>query len=263
MKKSSKYLVSLVVPVYNQEKTIKKDILNISKTMEKLRHNYEIIVVIDGTEDRSLQEVKKIRSKKLTIISYERNQGKGNAVRHGMARAKGDIVAFLDAGMDINPNGISLLLEHFEWYMADIVVGSKLHPASRVNYPLQRKILSWGYRNFVRALFGLSIKDTQVGLKFFRRQVVEDVLPRLLVKTYAFDIELLAVAHHLGYKRIYEAPIELDFTGASGISSKSFWRVITHMLWDTVAVFYRLRILRYYDTSNKENWKQLKNPAAI
>jgi hypothetical protein len=107
-------------------------------------------------------------------------------------------------------------------------------------------------------LFGLSIKDTQVGLKFFRREVIEDVLPRLLVKAYAFDIELLAVSYYLGYKRIYEAPIELDFTGISGISSKSFWKVITHMLWDTMAVFYRLRILRYYDTTNKKNWKYAK-----
>lgn len=259
MEKKNRSVISIIVPVYNQEKTVREDIKNILKTMSKIRHSYEVIAVVDGAEDNSLQELRKISSKNLQVFGYSQNQGKGNAVRYGMARSKGDIVAFIDSGMDINPNGISLLLEHFEWYKADIVVGSKLHPASRVSYPLQRRVLSWGYRNFVRVLFGLTIKDTQVGLKLFSREIVQDVLPRLLVKAYAFDIELLAVSYYLGYKRIYEAPVELDFTGVSGISSKSFWRVILHMLWDTIAVFYRLRILRYYDKVNKKNWKSVES----
>ena len=81
------------------------------------------------------------------------------------------------------------------------------------------------------------------------------MLPRLLVKNYAFDIELLAVAYYLGYKRIYEAPIELDFTGVTSLTTKGFWQTIFLMLWDTVAVFYRLKLLRYYDTGNKRKWR--------
>lgn len=231
--------------------------------MDQLRYNYEIIVVIDGYLDRSMERAKKVRSKKIHVIGYKPNYGKGFAVRFGMAQAKGDIVAFIDSGMDLNPNGISMLLEHFEWYNADIIVGSKLHPVSKVNYPWQRKILSFGYRVIVKLLFGLSIRDTQVGMKFFRRKVLDDVLPRLLVKTYAFDIEMLSVAYRLGYRRIYEAPIELEFTGMSTLASKNFWkmasknfwRTILHMLWDTAAVFYRLKILKYYDDNNKRKWK--------
>jgi hypothetical protein len=131
-------------------------------------------------------------------------------------------------------------------------VGSKLHPVSKVRYPFARLVLSWGYRTLVKILFGLSLRDTQVGIKLFRKKVIRDVLPRLLVKTYAFDIEILAVSYYLGYKRIYEAPIELDFAGMSSITSKSFWQVILHMLWDTLAVFYRLKIRRYYTGKNWE-----------
>lgn len=255
-KKSKQFLLSLIIPVFNQEKTIRKDIKRIMKVMDQLRYKYEIIVVIDGYIDASLKQVKKITSRKLHVIGYKVNKGKGHAVRYGMSKSKGDIIAFIDSGMDLNPNGISMLLEHFEWYKADIIIGSKLHPVSKVEYPLSRKVLSWGYRSIVRLLFGLSVRDTQVGMKFFRRKVLETILPRLLVKTYAFDIEILAVSHHLGFKRIYEAPVEIDFTGMSSITSTNFWRTITHMLWDTAAVFYRLKLMRYYDNSNKHLWKR-------
>lgn len=251
-------LISIIVPAYKQEKTIEENLLRIKKVLDQLRHEYEIIVVVDGYVDKTLENAKKVKSSKIHVTGYKHNHGKGNAVRFGMAKAKGNVIGFIDSGMDINPNGLSLLLEHFEWYNADVVVGSKLHPVSRVNYPLQRKILSVGYRLLVRLLFGLSIRDTQVGIKFYRRKVLEDVLPRLIVKTYAFDVEILAVAYHLGYTRIFEAPVELDFQSVSSISSvysPSFWKVIFLMLMDTLAVFYRLKILGYYDNVNKRKWK--------
>jgi len=171
------------------------------------------------------------------------------------AQKRGGVVAFIDAGSDIKPEGISMILSHFRWYRADIVIGSKRHPVSKVNYPWYRKILSLGYQSLIKILFGLSIRDSQVGLKLFRRQVLEDVLPRLLVKRFAFDIEILAVAHHSGYTRIFEAPVELDFTGVSTITSANFWKSIWSMLWDTLAVFYRLHILHYYDATNKRRWR--------
>lgn len=248
-------LLSIIIPAYKQERTIENDIRRVESVMKQLRHDYEIIVVVDGFVDDTFKNAKKIKSPKIIVTGYQHNHGKGYAVRFGMARAKGSTVAFIDAGMDVNPNGISILLEYLEWHNADIIVGSKLHSASKVNYPTQRKILSFGYRLLVKLLFGLSIRDTQVGMKFFRRKVLEDVLPRLLVKNYAFDIEILAVAYRLGYRRIYEAPVELEFNNSSAITSANFWKIILHMLNDTFAVFYRLKILRYYDDKNKRKWK--------
>ena len=248
-------LLSIIVPAYKQAKTIIQHIEKIAQVMSMLRYDYEIIVVVDGLVDDTFRNAKKIKSPKIIVTGYQHNHGKGYAVRFGMAKAKGSIIAFIDAGMDLNPNGISILLEYFEWYNADIIVGSKLHPESKVNYPTQRKILSLGYRLLVKLLFGLTIKDTQVGMKFFRREVLEDVLPRLLVKDYAFDIEILAVAYRLKYRKIYEAPVELEFKNSSTITSVNFWKVVLHMLNDTFAVFYRLKILRYYDDSNKRKWK--------
>ncbi|MGH7246090.1 MAG: glycosyltransferase [Candidatus Levyibacteriota bacterium] len=255
LKKHKITTVSLIIPAYKQEKTIQKDIKQIKKTMSSIRFNYEIIVVVDGIIDNTFKNAQKLASQNIKIVGYKHNHGKGYAVRYGMANAKGNLIAFLDSGMDINPNGLSLILEDFTWRNADIIIGSKLHRLSKVKYPVQRKILSWGYRMITKSLFGLGVQDTQVGLKVFRRQVLEDVLPRLLVKRYAFDIEMLVVAYNLGYKRIFEAPIEITFSQWSSITSKNFLKLIILMLWDTLAVFYRLKILHYYSNENRRKWR--------
>lgn len=252
-------LISVIVPAYKQAETISWDLKRIKGVLDKLRYPTELICVVDGKIDNTFQRASKFAKKhnNLKVIGYDTNKGKGYAVRFGMAESRGDIIAFVDAGMDLNPNGLSMLLEHFEWYSADIIVGSKRHPVSKVNYPWQRRILSLGYQILVRVLFGLKIRDTQVGMKFFRREVLEKVLPRLLVKAYAFDIEILAVANDLGFRRIYEAPVEikLNFGATSTITSQKFIRTVWEMLINTLAVFYRLHILHYYADTNRRKWR--------
>jgi glycosyltransferase involved in cell wall biosynthesis len=238
--------LSVVIPSYKQEGTIIKDIHSIKKALDSLGNSYEIIVVVDGLVDDTSKKLRKHKFSNLKIISYAQNQGKGHAVRTGMLAARGDIIGFMDAGMDIHTEGFKMLLSHMGWYDADIIVGSKLHPVSQVNYPLYRKILSRGYRLITRVLFGFSVRDTQVGLKFFRKRVVQDVLPRLLVKKYAFDIEILAVSYLLGFHKIYEAPVKIDFKKNS-IDPKNMAKIVFLMLWDTAAVFYRLKIKNYYN----------------
>lgn len=255
----SDHLISIIVPAYRKEKTIKQDLAGIKQITDKLRYQSEIICVIDGMTDKTFENAQEYAksNKNVRVVGYETNKGKGYAVRFGMANSKGDIIAFIDSGMDLNPDGLLMMLEHFEWYKGDIIVGSKRHPASKVHYPWQRKILSFIYQMLVRILFGLKIKDTQVGMKMYKRDLLEKVLPRLLVKQFAFDIEILAVANSLGFKRIYESPVEikLDFGGDSVITSSKFFRTVLLMLMDTLAIFYRLRILRYYSDKNQRKWK--------
>lgn len=243
-------LLSVIVPAYKHERTISEDLINIERSLSVgLKDlDYEIICVVDGADDGTYREAKRHKSPKVKIHSYKHNQGKGYAVRYGMKKARGHLISFLDAGMEISPKSLTMLIAHMEWYDADIIVGSKRHPVSQVNYPLLRHILSIGYHISVKLLFGVSVTDTQSGIKIFRRKVVEKILAKLLVKRYAMDIEMLAVSRHLGFKRIYEAPIEVRFDKRT---SAIRWTTIFHMAWDTLAVFYRLRILRYYDDHSK------------
>ena len=239
-------LISVIIPAYQQASTIVKDLTRIQAVLKQIRYPSEIIVVVDGRLDQTYQRAKTLASSQLKVYLNKIRQGKGFSVRYGMSKAQGDYIAFLDAGMEIDPNGISMLLEHLEWYNADIIVGSKRHLASVVQYPWDRKILSWGYYLLVRLLFGVKIKDTQPGIKIFKRKVLEKILPKLLVKNYAFDIEMLSVARRKGFQRIYEAPIKLKYKFGS-VTNAATLRTIWHMLYDTLAVFYRLKILKYYD----------------
>jgi len=253
--KNKTHFLSVIIPVYKQENTIHQDLINIYNTLKQIRYDYEIIAIVDGVDvDKSYKEIKKLKLKKLKVFGYQTNHGKGYAIRYGMAKTKGDYIAFIDAGMEIDPNGISLILEHMEWYDADIIVASKRHPASRVNYPLDRRIISFGAHLIAKFLLGINVYDTQAGLKIFKRQVLNKVLPRLLVKSYAFDLEILSVANNLNFKKIYEAPIKLNYdfdslTHATGL------KTILNCLIESMAVFYRLRILKYYDDKNKRKWR--------
>src|SRR3989344_9370964 len=148
-------LLSLVVPAYKQEKTIIKDITHLDKALQSLPCKYEIIVVVDGFVDNTYKKLGKIKSSRIKVLGYSENKGKGFAIKLGVEKAKGDTVGFIDAGMDLDPSEISLMLNIMDWKKADIVVGSKLHPDSIVNYPLGRKIISWGGRIIIRTLFKL------------------------------------------------------------------------------------------------------------
>lgn len=247
---------SLIIPVYKQEKVIKKDLEDIVSALDTLKISFEIIAVIDGELDKSRAEAEKVKDKRIHVIGYQTNHGKGYAVRYGFSHATGDIIGFKDAGPDLAASALPVMLTQFQFENADIVVGSKRHPDSKVDYPSYRKVLSWGYQQLTKLLFGLNVTDTQVGMKIYRRKVLEDVLPRLLVKKFAFDIEILAVAYHLGYRKIYEAPVRIDlFSSRSSINWTNILRVIWNMINDTLAVFYRLKILHYYDDASKRKWR--------
>lgn len=235
--------LSTVVPAYRQERTIVEDIQNIERALAVIGCDYEIIVVVDGFVDATFERAQTLVSPRVKVMGSRENRGKGHAVHYGMRQASGDVVAFIDAGMDLDPAGLGHFLSILSETHADIVIGSKRHPRSQVQYPWTRRVYSAVYQLLVWILFGLNVRDTQVGLKLFRREVIQDVEPLLLVKRFAFDIELLVVASLMGHRRIVEAPVSLvhgRFSSTIRLSS------IIDMLWDTAAVFYRARILHYY-----------------
>lgn len=247
MRKADNFnLISIIVPAYKQEKTIIKDIKNLEESIASIKIPYEIIVVVDGFVDKTYEKVQELKSKKIKILGYKENLGKGYAVKFGVQQANGDLIGFIDAGMDVDPAEIAVAIDLLRLSNADIVVGSKLHPDSKVNYPFERRIMSWGYRALTHIMFGFSVRDTQVGMKIFKKKAARDIFTKILVKKFAFDIEVLAVAYSLGYS-IVESPININFQQKNTISSTNFWKVIFSMLWDTTAVFYRLKLKHYYD----------------
>jgi glycosyltransferase involved in cell wall biosynthesis len=231
-------LLSVVVPVYDQPGIADNIRVIRSRVEEGLGEPVELIVVSDGSEDIAPED-----TDLATVLHYDRNLGKGYAVKAGALAARGRFISYVDADLDLDPGAIPEFLRLAERESLDIVIGSKRHPDSLVHYPRSRRVGSWLYQQLVRLLFRLDVRDTQVGLKLFRREVAEEVLPLLLVKQFAFDLEFLAVARSLGFDRIREQPVKLEyrFTG-SGVRSGA----VLLALVDTLAIFYRLRMLRYY-----------------
>lgn len=237
-------MLSVIIPAYNEGKNIQATLRNLERSLDLLSREHEVIVVSDGSTDDTAARAKALKLPHVRVVSYGKNRGKGYALTVGTNESKGDMVTFLDAGGDFPGEQIDKFIKLMEVFEADIVIGSKRHPASRVNYPFGRQIGSRLYQLFIRILFNLNIRDTQTGLKLFRREVLVKCLPRALVKRYAFDLELLVIAKHLGYRRFFEAPVEMDF---NAITSSLTSGAIVNALVDTAAIWYRLRILRYYD----------------
>jgi hypothetical protein len=131
----------------------------------------------------------------------------------------------------------------FDVEPVDAVVGSKRHPDSRVGYPWIRRVYSWGYQVLVALLFRVNTPDTQVGAKVFRRELLDTVGPLLLVKRWAFDLEVLAVGAEFGFDRVEQAPIELQYR-FSGTSID--WRAVFRMFQDTLAIAYRIHLRHWY-----------------
>jgi glycosyltransferase involved in cell wall biosynthesis len=247
----SRPLLTVVAPVYNGGAGIVDNVEVIRRAVAGGLGGeaFEIVVVSDGSIDGTAERLLAARSDiGIRVIHYDRNLGKGYAVKAGALASNGDWVGLVDADLDLDPASIPAYLEIAVRERLDFAIGSKRHPDSKVVYPRSRQIASWCYQQLNRVLFRLDVRDTQVGMKVFNREVVEEVVPLLLVKRFAFDLELLAVSTALGHGRIRELPVRLEyrFTG-SGVRSMA----VVRALLDTAAVFYRLRILRTYQRKRR------------
>ena len=173
---------------------------------------------------------------------YDRNLGKGYAVKTGAREARGQWVAYVDCDLDLDPAALPESWRSPERDGLDFAIGSKRHPDSKVHYPRSRVATS-GCPSGSSGCCSSSTSGTRRWAEGLSSRGGEKVVPLLLVKRYAFDIELLAVSRAFGYGRVRELPMTLDyrFTG-SGVRSPA----ALHAVVDTLAMFYRLRILGHY-----------------
>jgi glycosyltransferase involved in cell wall biosynthesis len=235
--------LSFVVPAYNEEDSIEDTLVTLDEVVKNGKLSYEIIVVNDGSIDRTLPKAITYASRNghVKVVSYSSNEGKGYAIKEGFTKANGQVVIFADSDMDIDLESVSTYIDALR--TGDIVIASKWHPQSVVEMPLVRRLLSHGFNVLVRLMTGVPWKDTQAGLKAIKKSAFLDVFPRLAVKRYAFDAELLAVANLYGLK-VVEMPVKLKM-GAS-FKLKEIWR----MFIDLLGIAYRLRVRRFYQKSH-------------
>ena len=201
---------------------------------------FEVIAVSDGSTDGSPASIAGIDQ--VRVVELAENQGKGAALRVGLAQGRGRYLGFIDGDGDIPARQLSHFLAATRAGDPDVVLGSKLHPGSDIVYPPLRRLYSSGYRQLTRLLFRLPTRDTQTGIKLIRRETLAAVLPKMVEKRFAFDLELLVVARRMGYRSFVELPVQIAERFTSTISLRAVWRT----LLDTLAIFYRLRVAHFY-----------------
>jgi len=234
---------TLVVPFYNPGSRLGKHVGEIVEVLSKSDCTYEILAVSDGSTDHSEDQLAGFGFDQLTLVRLDQNQGKGSALRAGLSIGRGEYLGFIDGDGDLPAILLSNVLEVINREHPDIIFGSKRHPRSDVIYPPLRRIYSWGYQQLNRTLFHLPIRDTQTGVKVIRRDVLAAVLPRMVEKRFAFDLELFVVARQQGFRNFVEIPVSIGQRFSSTVSLRS----VRNMLLDTFAIFYRLRVLRFYE----------------
>jgi glycosyltransferase involved in cell wall biosynthesis len=231
--------ISVVIPVHNQEREISALLTKIKEILNSTLQSYEIVVVNDGSYDNTLQILQKeeLVDSCIKIISYMPNRGKGHAVKTGVMHASGSIVIFVDGDFDISHNRIKEYIDELK--NCDLVIASKRHPQSKVYAPLSRRFLSRMFNLLVQLSVGIKIKDTQSGLKAGNGPALRTIFSVMLVKRYAFDVELLTITTAMNLS-IRELPI--------GIKLDHNFRIqdIAKILLDVTAISYRHRIRRWY-----------------
>ena len=205
--------LSVVMPAYNEGQHIYDNLVETDKILSTFVRRYEIIAVNDGSKDNTWDEIKRAASKLASVsdYGYSDNQGKGYAICHGIENASGRYIAFLDSDLELSPKMLKSFLKIMKEQDVDIVIGSKLHKDSKLDYPFIRKIMSYGYYLMLKVLFRLNVHDTQTGIKLFKNSVIKPITGTLDTAGYAFDIEILAKANKKGF-RIAEAPITLNYS---------------------------------------------------
>lgn len=241
--------VTIVLPCHNAGAGLREVLDSLQQELGQ-GPSWEVIVVSDGSTDETVSVAEEFAGENVRVVHEPVRIGKGHALRVGLSQARGRYVGFMDADGDIDPKAVRPAMMIMEHYDPEIILGSKRHPLSQVQYPALRRFMSWTYHKLCRLLFRVKVRDTQTGFKLIRRDVLAKVLPRMLEKRYAFDLEFLVVARRLGYRRVFEAPIKIDYRFQSQVAPAAAF----HILLDTLAIFYRRYILNTYRA--KHPWER-------
>lgn len=216
-------MIYLIVPVKNESETIHETSDRMISFCRENFGEYRIVFIDDGSTDGT-HRILSDNIPKATCAVYKNKigPGKGSALKFAfllseatMGAGADDLIVFMDGDGQIHPKEIKTLLKIMHLYDADVIIGNKRHQYSNIYYSFPRKIVSLCYNLMIRILFGLNMRDTQCGLKIFRKSALDKVIDKVSIKKYAFDLELLVALKENNF-RIVDAPVAVNKQMNSG-----------------------------------------------
>ncbi len=197
--------ISLVLPTYKKEREVIDQLERLYGYLSRVNPDFVRIFVIDGYVDNTKnileQYIKGNKLKKAKVIGYKENRGKGYAIRYGMKKANGDVIGYIDADTDIQIRSLVYAIKEIKKDDVNAVIPSKLHKDSNVEMTFTRKIFSYGLIAVNKICLGLpqNITDVGCGLKLFKKDLIQRILPNLKVNRFAIDSEILNEIGKVGY----------------------------------------------------------------
>ena len=235
--------LSIVIPAYNEEKRIGGTLGNIINYLNKKDYKSEIIVVVDGSTDSTMNVIKKFGRKNARIKTIENKitRGKGYSVKKGMLETRGKFVLFTDADLSTPISEFEKLIHWLEKGY-DVAIGSRSLGDSQVEIrqPFVRESMGKIFNKIMSLLVYTGFKDTQCGFKCFRRQVINKIFNRQIIKGFAFDVEIILIAKIHGF-RVKEVPVRWLNSPHSKVS----------IIRDPLVMFCDLLRIKFYDLMKK------------
>lgn len=210
--------ISVCVPMYNENRVIAESAKTLSEYMSANFEDYEIVFCSDGSTDGCDETVRALNLPNVRVIGYEKNQGKGCAVRTAILAATGDVRMFTDADLAYGTGVIKQVAEAFEANPnAEMVIGSRnLDKSGYEGYTFLRKIMSKVYIKVLCIAGGFKLSDSQCGCKAFRADAAEKIFSRCEVNGFAFDFEAILWAVKMKMT-IKEIPVRVINHGESKV----------------------------------------------
>lgn len=205
MKKTIEF--SLVIPAYNEEGVIKKNLKKVLKYLSKKPYSWEIIVVDDGSSDATSEIVRKLKEARVRLIKLHKNQGKGAALRKGILEANGKYIIFSDADLSVPIANIDKFINTLK-SEADVVIASRRIKGAKIAIPQPwyRELMGRFYTYLTKIVLTTNLADFTCGFKGFKNTAAKDIFARGVIDRWAYDSEILFLANKLGYK-IVQIPI--------------------------------------------------------
>lgn len=199
--------LSVIIPAYNEEALISKTIGDYLKFFRKQKLDFEINVILNGCTDNSLEVVSEIsrKNKEVRFVDIRRSIGKGGAVIEGFKVAKGSLVCYVDADGSTSPVALNELIDKIGDNSG--AMASRYLKESKIlrKQPVTRVVASRGFNMLTRLMLGLNFKDTQCGGKVFRKEAINNIMNNLVVRGWAFDVNILYLLKKKGYS-VIEVP---------------------------------------------------------